>query len=254
MVKSKAAIIRSNARSKAKISRDKRLPVSQQQQQQQQQAQNQKDDKGSSSSSSTNVITLTAAQQQQQQQHRQYYQKQTNTGTGQGRRLTEQQKRELEELFYMDGITAWHAHKLTGVSYRAVKKYFLDWGEKLVTDEQYESWIEKQKRVRARALEGLTQQIVNVQTRLSTLQNQYSQITQDIQEIGQGRNKRIITKHRHVSNIDPQLQYGIDDQLRKNTILLEDLKAQAFAIQMMPPAEAIIEQEMEKAIAAKQQG
>ncbi len=248
MVKSKAAIIRSNARSKAKISRDKRLPVSQQQQQQ---AQNQKDDKGSSNSS-TNVITLTAAQQQQQ--HRQYYQKQTNTGTGQGRRLTEQQKRELEELFYMDGITAWHAHKLTGVSYRAVKKYFLEWGEKLVTDEQYESWIEKQKRVRARALEGLTQQIVNVQTRLSTLQNQYSQITQDIHEIGQGRNKRIITKHRHVSNIDPQLQYGIDDQLRKNTILLEDLKAQAFAIQMMPPAEAIIEQEMEKAIAAKQQG
>lgn len=199
-------------------------------------------------SNTKQIITLDL----HQQQHRQQYKKQY--GTGQGRRLTEQQKRELQELFYMDGITAWHAHKLTGVTYRAVKKYFQVWGEELVNDEEHEPWTEKQKRVRARSLEGLTRQIVNVQTRLTTLEHQYAQLTRDTHEVGgssggTGKNKKIIHKYKHVSQINPQLQYGLDDQLRKNTILLEELKAQAFAIQMLPPADVILEKEVEKQLA-----
>ena len=75
----------------------------------------------------------------------------------------------LKELFLMDGITYTQAAMMAGCNPKTARDKFLIWAEALVEDEKYETWVERQHRVRARALEGITKQMIKTDEHLATI-------------------------------------------------------------------------------------
>ena len=56
-------------------------------------------------------------------------------------KLNKNKLNELEEHFFMDGITAYKASKLVGIDYKTAKSYFNEWAKQITTDEKYETWV-----------------------------------------------------------------------------------------------------------------
>lgn len=153
----------------------------------------------------------------------------------------------LESLFLMDGITPYQAAKIVGISYNTARLYFKDWAEELTEDEAHETWAMREKRVRARALEGIAKKIVAASERLRHIERIYGNI---ILKKDPKNSKKLITKH--PNEIDPVLSSIYEKQIRMTEIFLTELQQQFDGIEMMPPAEAILERELEKLVAEKQ--
>ena len=78
-----------------------------------------------------------------------------------GRKTTKvkiEQDIQLRKLFDEDGITPWAASNQVNCGYEYAVKKFKEFGQLLV-DSEDENWIERQDKVRKRALEGLTLRI-----------------------------------------------------------------------------------------------
>ena len=161
------------------------------------------------------------------------------------KKISKEQLLELEELFLMDGITPNQAGKIVGVRFETAKSYFEKWAEDLVDDEHYETWVDRQKRIRARALEGITKDILATTERLRHLEVVFANIILTKNEKG-----ALITKN--VTEINHKLQYTYETQIRHNVELLAELKAQAFVISSAVPVNIILDRELSKAIAEKQ--
>jgi hypothetical protein len=165
----------------------------------------------------------------------------------------------LRELFLEDGMTAYQAAQITGNHFRTVQNYFDEWADEIIKVSGHETWIAREKRVRARALEGISKKLTSVRTRLAKL---YS-ILDELIEV-----RSLVTKHEKA--LDRKLQAVVntldDDKfdklnseieryeriVRLNDILASELQIQFDSIEMMPPSEAILDRELEKLIAEKQ--
>ena len=155
-----------------------------------------------------------------------------------GHRLTEDEKEELRDLFLMDGITYTQAGLKAGVTPQTAKKYFRMLAEEVVEQEGYKGWVDRQRRVRARTLEGITKQIIEVTEHLRDIQTIYDNIIKT--ENGDIRN---------AEDIDHGAQSKYASQIRETMEMLNVLRAQSTLIQSSPPADIILDREIEKAIA-----
>ena len=112
----------------------------------------------------------------------------------------------LKELFLMDGMTAYQASQITPYNFRTVQVYFDEWADEIIKVSGHEIWIAREKRVRARALEGISKKLTSVRTRLAKL---YS-ILDELIEV-----RSLVTKHekqldRKLTQLSNNLLHEID--------------------------------------------
>ena len=138
----------------------------------------------------------------------------------------------LKDIFLQGGITAYQATIVTGYDFRTVKRLFIKWADELVSEENREPWLEREKRVRQRALEGLSSRIGKIRERLHHFE---SILDQEL-------------KKKETDDDKIELYEKI---VRLNLALDADLTQQYDSIEMTPPTEEVILKEIEKLIARK---
>jgi len=153
------------------------------------------------------------------------------------KQITPAQEKELETLFFMDGITAYRASKIVGVSRETATKYFEMWSADLITDEGYETWAQRQKRVRARALEGIAKRIIELSTRRHTLERIYGNFIYK-----KGKEEELELKNMNL--IPHELVLNYETRLLSLDRHLAELQAEYDSIEAKPPAEIILRQEL----------
>jgi len=183
----------------------------------------------------------------------------------------------LRKLFDQDGITPWRASIEVKCGYEYAVKKFKEFGQTLV-DKEDENWIERNEKVRKRALEGLTIQIKDAEKQITLTQKRMEK-TRDIQE------SLIDTMVENIDNtelgsiildavgkIDPKVCFAIfkqltndinmyknygylvnqeQRQLQSERTLKAELQQQFDGIEILPPPMAVLEAEIEKSIAEK---
>lgn len=159
------------------------------------------------------------------------------TKTRDYKKISESQEKELETLFFMDGITPYRAAKIVGIALETATRYFEMWSADLITDEGYETWAQRQKRVRARALEGIAKRIIELSTRRNTLERIYGNFIYKEPKKGNLKLKDInLIPHELVLNYETRL-LALDRHLA-------ELQAEYDSIEAKPPAEIILRQEL----------
>ncbi len=151
--------------------------------------------------------------------------------------ISEAQEHELETLFFMDGITPYRASKIVGISLETATKYFEMWSADLITDEGYETWAQRQKRVRARALEGIAKKIIEQSTRRHTLERIYGNFIYK-----KGKENELELKD--INLIPHELVLNYETRLLALDKHLAELQAEYDSIEAKPPAEIILRQEL----------
>lgn len=153
------------------------------------------------------------------------------------KQITPAQEKELETLFFMDGITPYRASKIVGISRETAGKYFESWSADLITDEGYETWAVRQKRVRARALEGIAKKIIELSTRRHTLERIYGNFIYK-----KGKEDKLEIKP--WNEIPHELVLNYESRLLALDRHLAELQAEYDSIEAKPPAEIILKQEL----------
>lgn len=131
----------------------------------------------------------------------------------------------LKDLFLQSGITPYQAAKKIGIDFKTAQNYFIKFAKELTDDPNHEDWFSREKRVRQRALEGYSTKIAEIRKRLDELRT----ILDDA-----------LKKNDH----DRIEQY--ERMTRQNMVLLIDLQDRFDGLEMIPPSEAILEQELER--------
>jgi len=170
-------------------------------------------------------------------------------GPKDSKRKSETDKK-LTELFFQDGITPWRASIIANTGYEYARKIFSELGTKIVEDEQ-EDWIDRNEKVRKRTLEGLAIKLENCKTTITELKDhivKYTEIQSDIQEI-KGKDDHY--------DLNLYKNYGFlilssYSTLHQEEIFAAELQQQYSAIEILPPPKAVLEVELEKRIAEKQ--
>ena len=155
--------------------------------------------------------------------------------------ISPEQERNLKELFLMDGITYTQAAALAGVSVPTARAYFQRWAEEMVEEPSYENWSARQLRVRARALEGITKQLLAVSEHLTTIQRIYNGIIYE--EDGE-----TLRKPEEINHI---AQRAYASQIRETMEMMGALRTESLVIQSAPPPDVILDREIEQAIAGR---
>lgn len=155
--------------------------------------------------------------------------------------IDKDRERTLYDYFLQDGITYTQAAALAGVNIKTAQRKFKEWASQIVEEEEYEDWSARQNRVRARALEGITRQILEVTAHQDVVQQIYNGI---IYADSTGRLKP-------VEEIEHPLQRAYAAQLREIQDMLSTLRAESLVIQSAPPPDVILDREVEQAIAGK---
>ncbi len=200
--------------------------------------------------------------------------------------ITKARKKEidskLKELYFQDGITYSHAADIAGCSrkYSSLKfKYFGDEIQK--HKEPDDTWIDKNDRVRDRALEGLSKQIKKSDTAIERLEQDLKKekqvkdaiipnLAQKIEDSEIGavileavKDKTIKWPHvmqlQTILNNDLNLykNFGyytttIEEKIRGERTFQAELQMQYDTIEILPPPSEILQAELERRIAAKQ--
>lgn len=159
------------------------------------------------------------------------------------RKISEEQLEILEQLFFMGGITSYQASKQCNIDPKTAKSYFEEWAEKLTDDPQHESWITKEKKIRARVLESITKQIIPVKENLQHFEKLLAALLYH-------KKDGILVPN---TSVDLDSVERIEKIVRANRIYFTELQQQYSAIEMTPPVESILEIELEKYIAQKQE-
>jgi len=165
---------------------------------------------------------------------------------------------QLKELFLMDGMTSYQASQETNYNFRTVSNYFKTWADEIIDTEGHENWIEREGRIRTRSLEGTSKKLHTVRIRLSKLQIILDDLL-TLRSFTTTKDSLNAKIKKLISSLDSD---GIDKLnveieryeriVRNNDILSSELQQQYDAIEMMPPAEAILDRELELLIAQKQ--
>ena len=155
--------------------------------------------------------------------------------------IDKDRERTLYDYFLQDGISYTQAAALAGVNIKTAQRKFKEWASQIVEEEEYEDWSARQNRVRARALEGITRQILEVTAHQDVVQQIYNGI---IYADSTGRLKP-------VEEIEHPLQRAYAAQLREIQDMLSTLRAESLVIQSAPPPDVILDREVEQAIAGK---
>ena len=153
-------------------------------------------------------------------------------------KITEDQEAQLEMLFFMDGITSYAASRQVGVAKETAKQYFEMWAADLVSESDYETWTQRQKRVRARALEGIAKRVIELSTRKNILVTIYENLifNKPNKEGKIGIKGPALMKHELILLYDARI-LALDKQLI-------ELQAEYDSIEAKPPAEIILRQEL----------
>ena len=149
--------------------------------------------------------------------------------------ISEAKKSQLRDLFMMDGITPYQASQIAQVHRLTANRYFDQWANELIEEPDHESWAYRQRRVRVRALEGITRKILYVNSQRTNL-------------------KRVLDRHLFTNAKDEILKPM--EQVQDNLIIsynktIMDLTGQLMmlhdeydAIDAQPPASIILKKEI----------
>jgi len=184
---------------------------------------------------------------------------------------------QLRELFNQDGITPWSASIQVKCGYEYAVKKFKEFGQ-ILTDAEDENWIERQDKVRKRALEGITTRIKESKKQIEGIIKRRDKMI-DVQEsilpklidtiqetemgalvddiIGRMDHKVCMAIYKQLGdNINMYKNYAylveqIQKQLQLERTFEAELQQQYDGLEIMPPPSAVLEAEIEKSIAAK---
>jgi len=183
----------------------------------------------------------------------------------------------LRQLYSRDGITPWAASNEVNCGYEYAVKKFKEFGQEL-TEAEDENWIERQDKVRKRALEGLTIQIKYADNQIKGIENRLkksvdmqgmlldslinnvedSELGDILKEtLGRVDAKVAMAIYKQLANdINMWKNYGYlvettQATLNREIIFKAELQMQYDGIEIMPPPSAVLEAEIEKSIAAK---
>ena len=161
------------------------------------------------------------------------------------KRASKLSKPKLEALktwFFTGGVTPYQVSRELHIDPHTVKAHFQELAERLTTDEDHETLANREKRIIAQSMESTANRVVRVRKRLTYLDTQFQNL------IAIKKNGKLIPRKK---DVDHDLIEKYERMVRNNEILLADLQAQHDAMAMMPPIEAILEAEVEQAIAQK---
>ena len=164
-----------------------------------------------------------------------------DTGNPRNAGIPQECEQNIKELFLMDGITYTQAAALAGVSVPTARAYFQRWAEEMVEEPSYENWSARQLRVRARALEGITKQLLAVSEHLTTIQRIYNGIIYE----EDGETLRKPDEINHIT------QRAYASQIRETMEMMGGLRTESLVIQSAPPPDVILDREIEQAIAGR---
>lgn len=157
----------------------------------------------------------------------------------------------LKELFIQGGVSSYQAALETGYDPKTVKEKFKNWSKELVGEQDRESWFEREKRVRQRALEGLSFKLLQVRNKLKVY-NKLLAVSFGLSEDdfkSKDIEKRIDTTKLTAADHEKIELY--EKIVRLNTILESELQQQYDVLEMTPPSEEVLLMEVEKLIATK---
>jgi len=183
----------------------------------------------------------------------------------------------LKDLYYEDGITYSHAAEIAGCSPLYASLAFKQFGNEIAEHrEKDEDWIDKNDRVRDRALEGLSRKINNSDNEIEKYQRRITeqkaiQLTilpnaaEKLTEKGGAlagiisdlNVKKMLRIYKLInSSLDMHRNYGyyvetIINNLRAEITLHAQLQQQYDTIEILPPAKEVLNAEIERRIAAK---
>lgn len=146
----------------------------------------------------------------------------------------------LQSLFFMGGISSYAASKEVGVSPKTAKIYFQDWAEKLTEDEDHIPWSIKEGYARARYKESITIRILKIKHRLEFFDSRLMSII----TIKNKKTKEMIDNPK--PNEEKLEQY--ERYVRNTELRLFDLQQEYATVDMMPPTEILLQQEIKKRI------
>jgi len=158
--------------------------------------------------------------------------------------LSTNKVKDLQDLFFEDGITSNKAAQLTGVDPKTAKKYFEKWSKQLVDDDAHETWVDRNTRVRVRAIEGFANTIYEVSKLRKRFSQRLEKILNKIESLEKSGKK---STNNEIEKLETKL-VSYERIVRKNTVLESELKQQYDAIQILPPSNEVLEAEIEKYI------
>jgi len=185
--------------------------------------------------------------------------------------------KQLTELYFRGGIDPWHASINVKCSYEYAVAKFKDLGEKQVEKEE-EDWFEKNKRVRLRALSGISNDIKDSEKRITRLTSQLGtareiyngmmgHVIEDVENSSSYEHLQDVVselKQSHILELYNILDRGLNMQknwgyyintleqtLNKEHIFKSELQQQYDSIEIIPPPEQVLEILIEKRIAEK---
>lgn len=181
--------------------------------------------------------------------------------------------KQLRDLFDEDGCTPWRASLKVKCSYPYAVQKFKDFAA-MIVDAEEQDWIERIERIRARALEGISVKIETakedvklVLTQLST--NKKFQDAAIIDTVAYLKKSPIgialgkldeeaffdlVAVLRKELDVHKAYGFLINNnlaQLRADRIYAAELQQQYDAIEILPPPSAVLEAELEKRIAER---
>lgn len=141
------------------------------------------------------------------------------------RNESKQLQETLKDVFLEGGMTPYQAAKKLGIDFKTAQMYFIQFAKELTDDPNHEDWFAREKRVRQRALEGYSKRI----TQLKSDMKEYREILEDKlkkkDDAGIERYERIV---------------------RQNTVILIEVTDMFDALEMTPPTETILLEELER--------
>ena len=151
--------------------------------------------------------------------------------------ISKDKERELENLFLMDGITPYQAARIVDIKFETARRYFSMWSERLISDPEYESFASRQKRVRARALEGYTRKIMFIT-------NQRNNLEKTLSNLIYMKNKKDELVLRPTDKMKHDLVLAYNSKIAVLNQQLMELQNSYDAVDARPPADVILRQEM----------
>jgi len=190
--------------------------------------------------------------------------------------------RVLKQLYFQDGITYTHAAEIAKCDVEHASLMFKKFGDDIQTHKEDDAdWIERNDRVRERALEGLSIKIKKSDTTITRMEEKRKKINEIQQailpdlaqkvedtEVGQvileGIDKeKIVWKDvlelQKILNKDLNLfkNFGyyvttLEERIHTENIFNAELQVQYDTIEILPPPSEVLNREIEKRIADKQ--
>jgi len=144
--------------------------------------------------------------------------------------ISKKMQENLKELFLESGITPFQASKKLDISPHTAKHYFIKFADQLTKQETHEDWFSREKRVRARALEGYSTSIDKIRKRIE----QYDKLL-DIS----------------IKQKDHKLIEQYERIVRNETVIIIDLLDRFDGLEMAAPTEVLLAKEIEIRIGLK---